>query len=67
MVMNISSLRRSSIPRSTGVTAVVEWFGWSHTGDQYQWVPAFDLDVPELLAAFHTRYPEKPGSEWEHI
>ncbi|KAJ7880239.1 hypothetical protein B0H14DRAFT_3434497 [Mycena olivaceomarginata] len=34
---------------------------------QYQWVPAFDLDTPELLAAFHTRYPEKPGPEWEHI
>jgi hypothetical protein len=45
----------------------VEWFGWSHTSDQYQWVPAFNLDVPELLAAFYARYLEKPGPEWEHI
>jgi hypothetical protein len=45
----------------------VEWFGWSHTGDQYQLVPAFDLDAPELWATFHARYPDKPGLEWEHI
>jgi hypothetical protein len=25
------------------------------------------LDAPELLAEFHTRYPDKPGPEWEQI
>jgi hypothetical protein len=79
MAMNTLNLWLSSIPRLTGITAValfvttfplhyyIEWFGWSHTGDQYQWVPAFDLDAPELLAAFHAGYLDKPGPEWEHI
>jgi hypothetical protein len=31
----------------------VEWLGWSSTGDQYQWIAAFNLDALELLAEFH--------------
>jgi len=41
---------------------VTQWSGYESTPDEYQWIPATDLDnAAELLSKFYSLYPDKPG------
>ena len=39
----------------------IRWSGYEGTDDEFAWVAANELHTDELLSAFHTRYPRKPG------
>jgi hypothetical protein len=39
----------------------VRWLGYEGTDEEYSWLPANELEhAPELVAQFHTAYPDKP-------
>ena len=61
----LSSIVDSKIDRRYRVKLryYVEWLGYEQTDTRYEWVAATDLDAPELVAAFHECYPDKPGPE----
>lgn len=39
----------------------VRWKGYEGTPDEFSWVLATELHADNLVPAFHTRYPQKPG------
>ena len=40
----------------------VQWEGYQGTDEETLWLPATELDhAKELIADFHTQYPDKPG------
>jgi hypothetical protein len=48
--------------RGQGLTYRVRWSGYEGTDEEFSWLPADELNnAPEIVAAFHKRYPEKPG------
>jgi hypothetical protein len=41
------------------------WLGYEGTDEEYSSLLAMELDhAPDLVAAFHARYPHKPGPEY---
>ncbi|KAF8235943.1 hypothetical protein L208DRAFT_1533638, partial [Tricholoma matsutake] len=41
---------------------LIRWEGYQGTDEETSWLPVTELDhTQELLADFHTRYPQKPG------
>jgi hypothetical protein len=41
----------------------VEWTGYENTDEQFSWVSADDIDVPEHIENFHRHYLNKPGPD----
>ncbi|KAF8220595.1 hypothetical protein L208DRAFT_1538985 [Tricholoma matsutake] len=58
---------KSSTPKfTTNVAArssyLIRWEGYQGTDEETSWLHVMELDhAQELLADFHTRYPQKPG------
>ena len=38
---------------------LVDWEGY--TAEEQSWEPAENIDAPDLIQQFHTKYPSKPG------
>ncbi|KAF8224006.1 hypothetical protein L208DRAFT_1514239 [Tricholoma matsutake] len=48
--------------RRCKILYLVQWEGYQGTDEETSWLPVMELDhTQELLADFHTRYPQKPG------
>ena len=41
---------------------LVRWLGYENTDDKFSWLPAIELEhAKDLIADFHSAYPNKPG------
>lgn len=48
--------------RKCKILYLVRWTGYEGTDEETSWLPATELEhAPDLLQAFHTSYPDKPG------
>jgi hypothetical protein len=59
----ISEILDSKIDRRRRckVQYYIRWLGYEGTDDEYQWIPADELDhASELVEQFHQAYPDKP-------
>ena len=48
--------------RACKLLYLVRWLGYEGTDEEFSWLPATELaHAPELLADYHSAYPDKPG------
>ncbi len=51
--------------RGCNLLYTVRWLGYEGTDEEYSSLLATELDhAPDLVVAFHARYPHKPGPEY---
>ena len=53
--------KKQKFGKQTRIYYLVKWLGYEGAIDEYQWIPASDLNhAQEAVSDFHARYPNKP-------
>ena len=63
-IYEIAEVTDSNIDRrrSCKLLYLVRWLGYKNTDEEFSWLPATELEhAKDLIADFHSAYPDKPG------